>query len=322
MPCPWSVLRPVVVGLMVALVLVPGAASTVSAAPAPEEPDRGSGELVDLGDGRRMYLECAGEGGPTVVFESGYANDAEPWSLGGVFQGVAGSTRACVYDRPGTITGGTSPHVGRSDPVAMPRTAADVVADLHALLHAAEEPGPYVFVAHSLGGIFVRLYASTYPDEVAGMVLVDATSEHQNELLAPLTPPEFSDVLRQTELPPPPELPQLERILLDESFEQLLTAMTEQPMPPMPLVVLTHGVPLGEGDELPPGFPAEAWDRVIHRLQRRLAELVPGAQQVIATRSGHYIQLSEPGLVIDATTRVVDAVRRGDTSIEPSPEPC
>ena len=62
----------------------------------------------------------------------------------------------------------------RSDPVPQPRTARDLVADLHALLHAAAVPGPYVLVGHSLGGVVVRLYASTYPDEVAGLVLVDA----------------------------------------------------------------------------------------------------------------------------------------------------
>jgi pimeloyl-ACP methyl ester carboxylesterase len=73
----------------------------------------------------------------------------------------------------------------RSDPVPMPRTAVDVVADLHALLRAAGVPGPYVFAGHSLGGLFVRLYASTYPREVLGIVLVDAYSERLKALLTP-----------------------------------------------------------------------------------------------------------------------------------------
>ena len=74
----------------------------------------------------------------------------------------------------------------RSDPVPMPRTALDVVADLHALLHAAGVPAPrYVFAGHSLGGLFVRLYASTYPRDVLGLVLVDAYSEMLETLLTP-----------------------------------------------------------------------------------------------------------------------------------------
>ena len=65
----------------------------------------------------------------------------------------------------------------RSDPVPQPRTTQDKVADLHALLRAADIPGPYVLVAHSAGGLVARLYASTYPDEVVGMVLLDSTHE-------------------------------------------------------------------------------------------------------------------------------------------------
>ena len=93
------------------------------------------------------------------------------WS--GVIPALAAFTRVVSYDRPNTIA-------GASDPAPMPRTAADVVADLHALLDAAAVPGPYVLVGHSVGGLFVRLFASRYPDEVAGLVLVDASHEEQD----------------------------------------------------------------------------------------------------------------------------------------------
>ena len=137
--------------------------------------------LVDIGAGRKMYLECSGSGGPTVILESGYRNDADIWSaelepgMSPVFSQVARFTRVCAYDRPGTFL--DADHLGRSTPVPMPRTARDLVSDLHALLQTAHVPGPYVFAAHSFGGIFARLYASTYPSEVVGMVLVDALSE-------------------------------------------------------------------------------------------------------------------------------------------------
>ena len=145
--------------------------------------------LIEICGERKMFLECSGSGSPTVILESGYRNDADIWSaelepgLSTVFSQVARFTRVCAYDRPGTFL--DADHLARSTPVAMPRTARDLVSDLHALLQTAHVPGPYVFAAHSFGGIFARLYASTYPKEVVGMVLVDALSEKVRTGLTP-----------------------------------------------------------------------------------------------------------------------------------------
>lgn len=88
---------------------------------------------------------------------------------------LARAHRVCAYDRPGTLRYTEPPSVTeRSSPVSMPRTAQDVVGDLHALLTAADVPGPYVLVAHSLGGLFGRLYAQTYPDQVRALLFVDS----------------------------------------------------------------------------------------------------------------------------------------------------
>jgi pimeloyl-ACP methyl ester carboxylesterase len=103
-----------------------------------------------------------------------------------VLVGVASFTRVCAYDRPGTVAApNDNVSQSRSDPVPMPRTALNVVADLHALLRAAGVPSPYVFAGHSLGGLFVRRYASTHPGDVRGLVLVDAYSEMLETLLTP-----------------------------------------------------------------------------------------------------------------------------------------
>ena len=151
--------------------------------------------FVDIGSGRRLYLECRGTGSPVVVLEAGYRSAARIWSEDlhqpgaprtMVLAGVAVFTRVCAYDRPGTVAAlNDNVRQSRSDPVPMPRTALDVVADLHALLRAAGVPAPYVFAGHSLGGLFVRLYASTYPRDVFGLVLVDAYSEMLETLLTP-----------------------------------------------------------------------------------------------------------------------------------------
>ncbi len=148
--------------------------------------DNGFSGLVDIG-GRSLYLECRGQGAPTVVLEAGYRSPATVWSddlvqpdapRQMVFGGVAAFSRVCLYERPGAGTVLNDVLVpSRSDPVPQPRMMSDMVADLHALLQAASVPGPYVLVGHSLGGALVRLYEAAYPDEVVGMVLVDAGHE-------------------------------------------------------------------------------------------------------------------------------------------------
>src|SRR5882724_6608879 len=131
------------------------------------------GGLVDIGGGRKIYLKCQGTGSPAVVLVGGRMASADDWSVAdksapAVFPQVAKFTRVCAYDRPGTPVGEKP---SRSDPVPQPTTAKDAVADLHALLSAAGETGPYVLVGHSYGGLVVKLYARTYPKDVAGLVL-------------------------------------------------------------------------------------------------------------------------------------------------------
>ena len=135
---------------------------------------------IDIGNGRHLYLECRGKGSPTVILESGYHNSSDPWNQSeaaapavgpAVLPALAGTHRVCAYDRPGTLRYSDPPTLSdRSSPAAMPRTAQDVVGDLHALLAAAHLPGPYLLVGHSLGGLFARLYAQSYPDQVRAVV--------------------------------------------------------------------------------------------------------------------------------------------------------
>ncbi len=191
----------------------------------------------------------------------------------------------------------------------MPRTARDVVSDLHALLQTAHVPGPYVFAAHSFGGIFARLYASTYPNEVVGMVLVDALSE---KVRSGLTPEQWKLYVIILTKPPSglEKYKDIETLDVNASFDQIEKAATAQPLRPIPLFVLTQGQPfdLSSLQPLPADFPA-ALDRAWHTGQDALATLAPNAKHIIATKSGHNIQVQEPQLVIDAIKQVVEAVR-------------
>lgn len=122
------------------------------------------GRLVDVGD-HRLHLVCAGTGGPTVVLEPGAGEMAA--NLGWITPDVARTTRVCAYDRAGR---------GWSDPADTTQDGARIASDLHTLLHRAGVPGPYVLAGHSFGGLYVLAFAARYPDEVAGMVLVDSTA--------------------------------------------------------------------------------------------------------------------------------------------------
>jgi pimeloyl-ACP methyl ester carboxylesterase len=270
---------------------------------------------VDIGGGRKLYLECRGRGRPTVILEAGLRNRADIWSVQDeegtkrqtVFPGVARFTRVCAYDRPGTTLG--TDKFSRSDPVSMPRTAKDAVADLHALLRAAKIPGPYVLVGHSTGGLIVRLYASTYPNQVAGLVLVDAISERMRTAL---TPAQWELYTRRLLIQAPPELasyPDLETIDFEASFDQMRRAAAARPLRPMPLVVLSKDHPF----DLPPDLPKEfanAVEQAWKAGQDQLAALLPNARHVVDTNSGHYIQVEQRQLVIQAIRQVVEAVRK------------
>lgn len=121
------------------------------------------GHLVDVG-GRRMYIHCAGSGSPTVVLVSGLAESSVYWG-GWIQPAVSQNTTVCAYDRAGQ---------GWSDAPPSPQDGAAVAADLHALLDRAQITGPYVLAAHSTGGAYARIFAARYPDQVAGMVLLDS----------------------------------------------------------------------------------------------------------------------------------------------------
>jgi pimeloyl-ACP methyl ester carboxylesterase len=122
------------------------------------------GQLVDVG-GHRLHLHCTGTGSPTVVLEPGQGGASS--DLGWVAPAVARDSTVCVYDRAGR---------GWSDPGDGPQDAAQIAADLHTLLDRAGVPGPYVLAGHSFGGLYVQTFAATYPDQVAGLVLLDSTA--------------------------------------------------------------------------------------------------------------------------------------------------
>src|SRR3954468_8278434 len=287
----------------------------IVASPIPESGDFSG--LVDIG-GRKLYLECHGAGSPTVVLVSGYRTSGRYWTddllhpdapRTMVLPEVAKATRVCTYDRPGTYAPiGEDILPSRSDPITQPRTAPEVVADLHALLQAAEIPGPYVLAGHSLGGFFARLYAATYPDEVVGLVLVDAYSELLEHVMSPA---QWQALVRLNHglgtdtVIPIPGYGDSETIKFGADNAVMREAVAASALQPMPLAVLAHGKPFALPADDAQGFSAAELEAFIRAANEEKVALVPNARFSVATESGHDIHQDQPELMSEAIRQVV-----------------
>lgn len=234
----------------------------------------------DVG-GRSLYLECVGEGSPTIVLEAGSGGDHTTWV--DVVPGVRGSNRTCTYDRANT---------GDSSPVAGSRTSSDVVADLHKLLDTANIPPPYILVGHSLGGISTRLFASTYGEEVVALILVDATPTTFVEDACAIVEPAQCATFRSDFQPS-----HNDGIDIADSTSAISAAAPMRPMPVVVLVANDHGHD---------GFTPEGrrqFEAMWLQRQQEVADSVVGGR-LEAVESGHNIQSLHPELVIDAIATV------------------
>ena len=288
--------------------------------------NRMQGQLVNVA-GRKMHIDCTGEGSPTVILDSGLGDSYLSWRK--VQPEIAKLTRVCSYDRAG---------LGYSDPSSQPRTSKVIAEELHALLQAASISPPYVIVGHSMGGYDVRVYTSMYRREIAGMVLVDASHPDQDNRF----PPELKNLegswQRETQFiafSMPFGIPRLlglcendpvtraadcnwrsvrEQLAEIKAFPESAseTAATGS-LDDLPLAVLSRD-PDKPSSELPPEIAKptnEAWQR----MQVELSHLSTRGTQTVAKNSAHYIQIDRPDVVIDAIRNIVEQAR----SAQPKP---
>lgn len=260
--------------------------------------------LIDIGGDRELFLECRGAGWPAVLLISGTRGASDEWSTllpdaapdaVGVFDTVSETTRVCAYDRPGTTLASGEPSA--SSIVAQPTTALQSAEDLHALMAAAEQPGPFVVVGLSWGGMIAQQFARAYPGEVEGLVLLDSASAHLRETF---TPEQWSawmgvvaDSVDEAGLEAPAYEPSISE--LDDS----------PPLRRIPVTVMSSDQPWDL--QVTPG--ASTWPAWV-AAQALLAESL-NATHITDTRSGHGLPVEQPALVSDAILAVVEAVRAG-----------
>lgn len=283
------------------------------------------GKLIQVGSSR-LHLQRSGQGSPAVVMDYGIGGLSPLWSL--VQPEVAKFTQVCIYDRAG---------YGWSDVSKQSRTSQQMVEELHTLLARAGVASPYILVGHSLGGLNMRLFASLYPDEVAGVVLVDSVPTEVFTHLSPIFKQHLAGVQKlfanlsilsrfglvrmggKKSLPDfAKKLPSEAQSLLLSQFlphtfatslaesqllEESLAQVKKFPFPQqIPLVVLCHGQRMFTNFAEPKIEQAEAsW----LSLQLETSRLSSSGNFQVAKNSGHNIHLEEPQLVIQAIQQML-----------------
>ena len=292
-----------ILGLILTGAIYESAAETADAQAFPPP-----GQMVDVG-GYRLHLNCTGSGSPTVVIDTGWGGASAGW--GWVQPEVAKTTRICTYDRAG---------MGWSEVSSQPRTAREFAKELHTLLAKANEPGPYVLVGHSLGGYTVCVYAHDYPEEVAGLVLIDPQNLSTSGVATPQPAPKpgrtslpaliaRAGLVRllsglDQDLPPQDQqaykalsvTPRWVQTALDEArgmTEGGAQARAVTTLGNLPLIVLSRG---------------KDWDADTAASHARYLQLSSNSQQLFADQSGHSIQVEQPDAAVSAILQMARRV--------------
>ena len=276
------------------------------------------GTHIWLGD-YRMHLHCQGRGSPTVILEAGLGGTSLEWVR--VQPKISRFTRVCSYDRYG---------YGWSDPSFEARTAATIVTELRQLMGNGAVAAPYLLVGHSFGGLTMRLFASRYPQYIAGMVLLDPTHEaqfDQQQLASPshktLIPNQNKAFVIGNHYQIPTALPAEIRptaqmlALIPSSIRSLYSELryirisaaqvrqSGQTLPDVPLTIIAHNSLIRAQTAKAKRF-AGNW----LTLQRELATRAPQGRFIMAEHSGHHIHLEQPELVINSVRDIVEQNRR------------
>jgi pimeloyl-ACP methyl ester carboxylesterase len=291
-------------GLIVGLVMVVGilaGCGTPGPTPVPPTPTPTLKGKVDIG-GYSLYIQCEGEGSPTVVMDHG---SGTPWTPRNIVDGVKSQTRICYYWRAG---------MGTSDPSPKkPRTSGDMMKELHTLLTNAHIAGPYVLVGHSIAGLNVRVYANLYPQEVVGMVMIDPAHPDLYERLLAALPPESADdpaALKDFRTAMKVGWFDFGEIPAGEYMDQRTSAAEARAcgsLGDIPLVVLSAAEANYGGL---PGDLEQKLQQEWNAMGKELSQLSSNGTFVLAEKSGHTIHYDEPQLVIDAILKVVADARK------------
>ncbi|WP_166000320.1 alpha/beta hydrolase [Bacillus sp. Cs-700] len=227
----------------------------------------------------KLFTKLIGKknGKPTVVMEAGYGDYSKGWDS--IISEVASLTEVLVYDRAG---------LGKSEASSKPRTSLEMVKELKELLEEMSITPPYLLVGHSFGGVNARLYASKYPDDVSGLILVDSTPEDYRERFLPTMSEEFQEAY-------------CKQFTVEGNYNEFGESLNQlkecNVRLSVPLIVLSAGKKdhySGESQKL--------WNQ----MQEEILRISSNSELIIAENSAHYIQDDEPSVVIGAIKRLLE----------------
>jgi pimeloyl-ACP methyl ester carboxylesterase len=279
-------------------------------------------------NGRRMRIDCTGDGSPTLVLEAGGGNDGLNW--GGVQPVLAKTTRVCSYDRAG---------FGGSEAAPGPRDADHVAADLHGLLHAAGIQFPVVLLGHSVGGLFIRDYASHYPGEVAGLIFVDSASPSQfrnrawlahnhrgaglsfdlvlNQAMFVLGVPRLLSACSASSLPGSDAA--AARLYAEDRCQEPFATMTNEadnydrsaeetlhsgPFGATPVLIISH-----DPEAEDPNHQMDDLEKATDQMQEDLKKLSTRSRRIIARGSNHFVHRDRPDLIDAEVPLFIEQIR-------------
>ncbi|MCU7930538.1 MAG: alpha/beta hydrolase [Candidatus Thiodiazotropha sp. (ex Codakia rugifera)] len=225
----------------------------------------------------RVAYATLGEGPLTIVLEAGLGDGMGSWD--GIFEALSSITKVFAYSRPGYTP---------SSATSRPRTAEQIVDDLRQLLKSSEHSPPYVLVGHSLGGLYMLNYVERFPEEVAGVVLVDA----RHPLLTQAC---LEQGLSQCNLPS--VMYALLPSHVKREYDDAQQTKIPVTMGDTPLAVISRAPHQGQ--------ESDAWQTLWHEMQVGLSELSERSQHLIAERAGHYVHKEESERVIEGVNWVV-----------------
>ncbi len=270
---------------------------------------------INLVDGHMMHINCTGSGSPTLVLESGWGSSWQIWIK--VQAALSKTTRVCSYDRPG---------YGYSDAQPDPRDADHIAIELHSLLTQAKITGPIVLMGHSVGGLFIRDYATRYPEEVAGLVFVDAVSPSWGLGKVNAFPHWFARLGLRTACstntfvlvgscawPRPGTGPRWKLAIGGLCHQQVCALGPESdsfarsgeetvqtgPYGALPILIISHD---------PAKWPAD-WENAWSTMQEDLKKLSTRSRRIVARNSTHVIQLERPDLLNKEVPLFIEQIR-------------
>ena len=290
------------------------------------------GQMIDIG-GYRLHMHMEGQGSPTVVLDAGAGGIGLTWEL--IRPAIAKVTRVVVYDRAG---------LGWSDASPYPRDPYTMAGELHTMLVNAHISGPYILVGHSLGGPIARQFAAKYPEQVAGLVMVDSAHEQQvkyfpEKLVKMVTSmmgmmdvmkwmsrlglfaikPNLislddksklsSELAAQIRGVMASSKPHAETLIAETENVYGAQARPVSSLGTLPLTVISHGQL--DANAVPPSLGQEVrdeYERVWQGLQKEIASLSSRGRRIVAERSGHNVIFDQPELVIESILEMLDLI--------------